>query len=39
MVKDDDSDRAKELAKKQFEELSMNDTESMKDYIARAKSL
>ena len=40
MVKDDNSDRARELAKKQFEELSMNDNESMvKEYIARAKSL
>ena len=36
MVEDDNS---KELAKKQFEELSMNDDESMKEYIARAKSL
>ena len=34
-----DRDRARELAKKQFEELSMNDDESMKEYIARAKSL
>ena len=39
MVEDDNSDRARELAKKQFEELSMNDAESMKEYIARAKSL
>ena len=39
MVEDESSDRAKELAKKQFEELSMNDDESMKEYIARAKSL
>ena len=39
MVEDDSSDRARELAKKQFEELSMNDDESMKEYIARAKSL
>ena len=40
MVEDDNnSDRAKELAKKQFEELSMSDDESMKKYIARAKSL
>ena len=39
MVEDDNSDRARELAKKQFEELSMNDDESMKEYIARAKSL
>ena len=39
MVEDDSGDRARELAKKQFEELSMNDAESMKEYIARAKSL
>ena len=39
MVEDDNSDKARELAKKQFEELSMNDGESMKEYIARAKSL
>ena len=39
MVEDDNSDRARELAKKQFEELSMNDDEFMKEYIARAKSL
>ena len=39
MIEDDNSDRARELAKKQFEELSMNDAESMKEYIARAKSL
>ena len=39
MVEDDNSDRARELAKKQFEELSMNDDETMKEYIARAKSL
>ena len=39
MVEDDNSDRARELVKKQFEELSMNDDESMKEYIARAKSL
>ena len=39
MVEDDNSDRARELAKKQFEALSMNDDESMKEYIARAKSL
>ena len=38
MVEDERSDRARELAKKQFEELSMNDDESMKVYIARAKS-
>ena len=39
MVEDDNSDRAREMAKNQFEELSMNDDESMKEYIARAKSL
>ena len=39
MVEDDNSDRAREMAKKQFEELSMNDDDSMKEYIARAKSL
>ena len=39
MVEDDNSDRAREMAKKQFEELSMKDDESMKEYIARAKSL
>ena len=39
MVEDDNSDRASELAKNQFEELSMNDDESMKEYILRAKSL
>ena len=39
MVEDDNSDRAREMAKRQFEELSMNDDESMKEYIARAKSL
>ena len=39
MVEDDNSNRARELAKKQFEELSMNGDESMKEYIARVKSL
>ena len=39
IVEDDNRDRARELVKKQFEELSMNDDESMKEYIARAKSL
>ena len=39
MVEDESGDRARELAKKQFEELSMNDAKSMKEYIARAKSL
>ena len=39
MVEDDNSDSTRELAKKRFEELSMNDDESMKEYIARTKSL
>ena len=39
MVEDDSGDRARELAKKQLEGVSMNDAESMKDYSARAKSL
>ena len=39
MVEDDNSDRARKMAKIQFEELSMNDDESMKEYIARAKYL
>ena len=39
MVEDGNSDGARELTKKQFEELSMNDAEAMKEYIARAKSL
>ena len=39
LVEDDNSNRARELAKKQFEESSMNDAESMKEYIARVKSL
>ena len=39
MVEDDNSNRAREIAKKQIEELSMNDDESMKEYIARAKTL
>ena len=38
-VEDDSSERAREQAKNQFEELSMNDAESMKEYISRAKSL
>ena len=38
MVEDDNSDRAKEQDKKNFEGLSMDSTESMKEYIARAKS-
>ena len=39
MVEDGNSDRAKEQAKKNFEVLSMDSAESMKEYIARAKSL
>ena len=39
MVEDDNSDRAKEQAKKNFEGLSRDSAESMKEYIARAKSL
>ena len=39
MAEDDNNDRAGELAKKQFEELSVNDTECMKEHIARAKSI
>ena len=39
MVENDNNDKARELAKKQFEDLSMNDAESMKEYIARATSL
>ena len=39
IVDDGDDERAKEQAKKEFEELSMNCIESMKEYIARAKSL
>ena len=39
MVEDDNSDRAKEQAKKNFEGLSMDSAERMKEYIARAKSL
>ena len=39
MVEDDNSDRAKEQAKKNFEGLSMDSAESMKEHIARAKSL
>ena len=39
MVEDDSSDRAKEQAKKNFEGLSRDSAESMKEYIARAKSL
>ena len=39
MVEDNNSNRAKEQAKKNVEALSMEDAESMKEYIARAKSL
>ena len=39
MVEDDNSNRAKEQAKKNFEALSMDNAESMKEYIARTKSL
>ena len=38
MVEGDNSNRAKEKAKKKIEALSMDDAESMKEYIARAKS-
>ena len=39
MVEDESSERAKEQAKKNFEGLSMDNAETMKEYIARAKSL
>ena len=39
VVEDDNSNRAKEQAKKNVEALSMDDAESIKEYIARAKSL
>ena len=39
IVEDDNSDRAKEQAKKNFEGLSMDSAENMKEYIARAKLL
>ena len=39
MVEDDSSKRAREQAKNDFERSSMNGAESMKEYIARAKSL
>ena len=39
MVQDDSCERASEQTKKQFEDLSMDDAESMEEYIARAKSL
>ena len=39
MVEDDSSERAREQAKTKLEKISMNIAESMKGYIARAKSL
>ena len=39
MAEDDSNERAEEQAKKNFEGLSMDHAESMKEYIARAKSL
>ena len=39
MVEDGSSERAKEQAKKNFEGLNMDNVETMKEYIARAKSL
>ena len=39
VVEDDSSKRARKQAQKIFEGLSMDDAESMKEYIARAKSL
>ena len=39
MVEDDSSERAKEQTKKNFEGLSMDDAETMKESISRAKSL
>ena len=39
MVGDDSSERAREQAKKNFEGLSKDNEEPMKEYIARAKSL
>ena len=39
MVEDDSSKRAREQVKKNFEGLSMDDAESMKEYIARAEPL
>ena len=39
MVEYESSERAKEQAKKNFEELSMDSAESIKEFIARAKSL
>ena len=39
MAEDDSSERARKQAKRNFKGLSMDDAESMKEYIARAKSL
>ena len=39
MVEDESSEKTKEQAKKNFEGLSMDDAESMKEYIARTRSL
>ena len=39
MVDDNSSKRARELAKEKFQEQSMDNMESMKAYLARAKSL
>ena len=40
MVDDEDeSERAKEQANENFEELSVNNVESTREYIARSKSL
>ena len=39
IVEDDSSERAKEQAKKKIEGLSMDDADTMKEYIARAKSI
>ena len=39
VVEDDSSERAKKQAKTNFEGLSMDEDETMKEYIARAKSL
>ena len=39
MVDDDSSERARVQAKENFEGLSMDDAESTKEYISRAKSL
>ena len=39
MIEDDSSERAREQGKKNLEGLSVDTAESMKEYIARAKSL